>query len=485
MYFTSISALRGNVQATVSTGNLPIPFGGAHDLIFSNGPNASYTANPSFDVAVQDTRQFWLGISTAVPVTTLKYFLEQGWPSELVLHVFVRTIEFNDLKFTNYPGNASAMEAFTTVLRSFFNCRNGGAAWKCDVHFEEDEPEPIGRPLEHYEIGSLNGLAEIDKDGLKLVYDECAEGKYRLVAKKSSIHIASVFNIGEASKALKSARQELCKLKTVLDAVKGRDIVDPETKRDIDALIEDTDSNLKSTFKELSRIRKSLEEEGASKKLKKEAKNAISKITKEDTKVDFNEWVKSVQLARAGALDSLKRLDHCCKTIGERPSDVRGLRDVYARLREDEGNLSAMQKQVSRYCVGTTTESSCNAKAYLRSPESMLYYLGEIVRRRVNPETQEAQAAPDVTVQYCNKPDPPQPLFRVQSGADVATAPIISITYEGTKYFIESEFRTPTCSRSLTTETLTLVSLLFAQQTEGSQVPATGAVNIVGPLPPH
>ena len=96
---------------------------------------------------------------------------------------------------------------------------------------------------------------------------------------------------------------------------------------------------------------------------------------------------------------------------------------------------------------------------------------------------------PDVRVQYCAMPKPPapsnpQPLFKVLSDPSEVKEPIISVTYQGAKYFIDQESGDK-CSRSLTTETLTLVSLLFAQQTEGSQVPATGAVNIVGPLPTH
>src|SRR6185503_7299609 len=93
MYFTAISAMRGNITSSAGFGDSSIPVGGGSASAGTIAPNASYSANPSFDLAVLDSKSFTRGILTPVPVETFQYYWDQGWPKELLLNLFVASIK--------------------------------------------------------------------------------------------------------------------------------------------------------------------------------------------------------------------------------------------------------------------------------------------------------------------------------------------------------------------------------------------------------
>src|SRR5262249_6854419 len=65
MYFTGLRLLRGSQSVQVGTGST-LPFGGGAPSIYTANPNASLNINPSYDVAVLDTKEFMSGITTPV-----------------------------------------------------------------------------------------------------------------------------------------------------------------------------------------------------------------------------------------------------------------------------------------------------------------------------------------------------------------------------------------------------------------------------------
>jgi hypothetical protein len=157
--------------------------------------------------------------------------------------------------------------------------------------------------------------------------------------------------------------------------------------------------------------------------------------------------------------------------------------EMQTRATDAQKSLSDVQKQVSKvFCIGTTTESACKTKVYLRSPEAMLYYLGEVVRRSVHPEA-ASYSPPDVEITYSDGSS--RPLFKVRTMGDDGQNPVVAVTYDGTRYFIPRESHTSRGTRPLTLETLKLVAQLFSQQKDSTELPVTGVVNVIGPLPPR
>jgi hypothetical protein len=106
MYFTGLTLLRGSQSVQVGTGS-SLPFGGEAPSIFTVNPNANLNINPSYDVAVLDTKEFMSGITTPVEMKTLKYYWDQGWSQQMLLFLFVRKIDLGSRCFLNVPWNAA------------------------------------------------------------------------------------------------------------------------------------------------------------------------------------------------------------------------------------------------------------------------------------------------------------------------------------------------------------------------------------------
>jgi hypothetical protein len=109
----------------------------------------------------------------------------------------------------------------------------------------------------------------------------------------------------------------------------------------------------------------------------------------------------------------------------------------------------------------------------LRSPEGVLYYLGEILRA----ETEKGFVP---MIEVCSA-KPHVPLFVVSKSAGDSSS-VISVDYDGSTYSIP---RSPSgadssCTGDRSMHVLTFISLLIAEQKAGMNVPVTGAVTAVG-----
>jgi hypothetical protein len=113
-----------------------------------------------------------------------------------------------------------------------------------------------------------------------------------------------------------------------------------------------------------------------------------------------------------------------------------------------------------------------NIKIYLRSPEAILYYLGEILRAEA-----ETEYMPKVMV--CDS-KPPVPLFIVRKSTEKDKAYSVGVDYESTKYVIPNSDSNEGCRIDRSMHVLSLVSQLIGQQKSNEHIPVTGVVNVVG-----
>lgn len=114
-------------------------------------------------------------------------------------------------------------------------------------------------------------------------------------------------------------------------------------------------------------------------------------------------------------------------------------------------------------------------RIFFRSPEGVLYYLGEILRAEV-----EKGYVP--MIEICES-RPHVPLFVVNKSNGTADASVVTVDYEGAKYYIPADPATGpdnSCSGDRSMHVLTFVSQLIAGQKAGMNVPVTGAVTTVG-----
>lgn len=110
MYLTAISKVTGSVTSQLGT-TLTIPFSGDEN---TGGLGATYTLSPSFDIAVLDTKEFMQGFLAPIPAEVFAYYLHQGWPEEFLFHLLVRKIDVTrgrgkgaqSFSVSNYPAAA-------------------------------------------------------------------------------------------------------------------------------------------------------------------------------------------------------------------------------------------------------------------------------------------------------------------------------------------------------------------------------------------
>lgn len=95
MHFTAISQVRGSLtQSSSGSIGLTIPFGGDASNTFPLTPSLSLSqsTSPSFDVAVLDKQEFIRGILSPIEISIFKFYLDQRWPPEILLHLFVHKV---------------------------------------------------------------------------------------------------------------------------------------------------------------------------------------------------------------------------------------------------------------------------------------------------------------------------------------------------------------------------------------------------------
>lgn len=123
--------------------------------------------------------------------------------------------------------------------------------------------------------------------------------------------------------------------------------------------------------------------------------------------------------------------------------------------------------------AGNDAQQEC--RIIFRSPEGIIYYLGEILRA----ETEKGYVP---MIEICPS-RPHVPLFLVSRSGGSDGQAIVSVDYEGSRYSIPGNQATGSdsgCVGDRSMHVLTFVSQLIAGHKVGMNVPVTGAVTAVG-----
>jgi hypothetical protein len=122
MHFTALGLMRGSFSLS-ATGSLAATIGRNPTAPFGLGAGVSGSSGPSFDVAILNSKKFMSGILTPVRMAQIDYYWQQGWPKEILLHLFVEKIEIKRKDNSTYdicynsPSNSTELEKFQSKLR--------------------------------------------------------------------------------------------------------------------------------------------------------------------------------------------------------------------------------------------------------------------------------------------------------------------------------------------------------------------------------
>lgn len=109
MYLIDISKITGSIKQDL-TASLAAPFGSSN---VSQGANYTATMggtlslNPTFDVNVLNTQEFMKGFLQPVTTDQIRYFLSQNWPPEFLLPLFV--LQVDDVPDEDSPGQTKSL----------------------------------------------------------------------------------------------------------------------------------------------------------------------------------------------------------------------------------------------------------------------------------------------------------------------------------------------------------------------------------------
>jgi hypothetical protein len=128
MQFTSLTSVTGTASESGS-GTLTAPFGEAqHRPRTVSGPDTfalttTISGGPTFTVPVLDTQEFYQGEMTPIGGSEINFFIEEGYTPAQLFYLFVNSVEFTDnnttpaqhFTFANYVGDDFDFDQFEAV----------------------------------------------------------------------------------------------------------------------------------------------------------------------------------------------------------------------------------------------------------------------------------------------------------------------------------------------------------------------------------
>lgn len=212
MHFTALSQVRGKLTLK-STGSLglSIPFGGDASNTFPLTPKLeiSQTSSPSFDVAILDSKEFMSGILSPIEKSIFQFYLDQRWPTEVLLYLFIHKIDQSGLEPTpiNSPPPKNPLDPEYEKKRDQFeNFQQWVKKVRDDIKFgTQTTGRAIGPKLSIEGSSMLSHLVATEKAGLRLVAIPKKNPSYYRLCKIVS---KSVLCVGDCSE---SDPEETCR----------------------------------------------------------------------------------------------------------------------------------------------------------------------------------------------------------------------------------------------------------------------------------
>jgi hypothetical protein len=116
---------------------------------------------------------------------------------------------------------------------------------------------------------------------------------------------------------------------------------------------------------------------------------------------------------------------------------------------------------------------------YIRSPEAILYYLGEIVREQTRKEREKPFSIKvDREREGCKQKE--EPLFVVHTSTGNHESSSVAVDYDGTRYSIPRTDSQDPCVVDRSMQVLSFVAQLIGLQKKGEKPPVTGVVTTIG-----
>jgi hypothetical protein len=221
MQFTSLSSITGNanVSGSLQGGGVStqqVPFLSQFPSVFSPNPpvgtntnsaitrintgnvtgNVAMSGGATFTVPVLDTQEFYQGILTPIPLQAFDYYLQQGFPPELLFDLFVNKIEVIRLddgtcrKFTfqNSVRNELQFGQFQAFIDYLIGSGLSAERINSVTPYGPPIPQPSAAPTSAAETAQiLDAYSKVSAAGLDIRQEGRGENARYRVQKRNSV----------------------------------------------------------------------------------------------------------------------------------------------------------------------------------------------------------------------------------------------------------------------------------------------------------
>lgn len=420
LYFSTVSQLNPTIGATGEL-QLNIPLSPTSYTTLGVNTRGSVNTSNTATVATEHTHEFMRGFLQPVSIELFDYFWQQGWPRDLLLHLFVYKIEIapktSEPVSKNGPPPKSEVLVFVNSPPRKRIALSESEIKTCRKVLESKDFD-LGFPCFQYVADLLRSLLRFATEEGKPITPEVAAPNIRdwkalVEAAKPDAKLSVVFKNGKVQIKKKGSSTILC-------------IANPYFETD------DAYHRRSSAF-------------------------PCGKYP-----MQFSEPERGIAKTRFGRF----KVPRLTKAEQDNPR-LKALRQKYDQLNE--------------LCGGARAE--CELVIHLRSPEAMIYYLGEAARalhereaskillRKIETEFDKKAAA------SCPPEDQADGRFLALLSLDRRGdgASDAAVVYERERYSVPKRG----CHRTM--QALSLISIVMGLHRRASDLPRTGTVNVVGP----
>ncbi len=442
-YYTRVESDSANttIQPTAS---LVVPFGpNSVQKGFSSQFNLGMAMQSQISMQNLDDQKFMRGVLTPVPVDVLSFYLQQGWPPELVLMTTVSRI--------TVPKNA--VEPLMAAFEE--QCAKSSKTDYCNTTLPPDFMAPVGQ---QYVAAQLRSCVRDLEDG------------------QSNDQNSLDFENYPGSAGQASCFQWMLRLLIALDPI-------PRSAESYQVVARDVPSGDLKGISAIMAMNSSGANPGKSSFVIVE--NAQHKFTvckkKEISGLALLHFKGQLAAAKHPAV-----YDGDSGSSGADQGDISVQMGAAPAMAPQCGTMQTHRAKGEARAAGAAPEQA-QVRLTTRSLEGMIYYLGEVLRADASAAA-EAPQATGTTVWAWNRiqhRDMVWGLFVAQSGSAPSGSPV-AVDFEGSTYFIPSECSdTQACPdpqhRHRTLQVLALLNQIWGLQKEAAQMPIVPTVTVVNP----
>jgi hypothetical protein len=121
LQFTDLSTITGQVSLSGTVG-LSLPFGGPPDSfnrVTLVSPSVTTSDSPSYTVSVLNTKEFYQGILTPLPMQTVAYYIQLGIPMPVLMTLAIADITYGPAdSLTRVHNRPADYDRFQTLLQA-------------------------------------------------------------------------------------------------------------------------------------------------------------------------------------------------------------------------------------------------------------------------------------------------------------------------------------------------------------------------------